>query len=93
VRFDRHADHKPSGYFALSERSGQNRNFTNFSSFREARRASALLCNPCVLVSCVIVSPKTVDLMRGGHLCALVRLDERLCFFPQLPANCLCRLD
>jgi hypothetical protein len=26
VRFDRHADHKPSGYFALSERSGQNGN-------------------------------------------------------------------
>ncbi|MGB8528420.1 MAG: hypothetical protein WCD75_16590, partial [Rhodoplanes sp.] len=26
VRFDRHADHKPFGYFALSEQSGQNGN-------------------------------------------------------------------
>jgi hypothetical protein len=26
VRFDRHADHKPFGYFALSEQSGKYRN-------------------------------------------------------------------
>jgi hypothetical protein len=26
VRFDRHADHKPFGYFAMSEQSGKNRN-------------------------------------------------------------------
>ena len=32
---------------------------TNFSSFRDARRASALLCTPSATVLCVIVWPQT----------------------------------
>jgi hypothetical protein len=49
VRFNRHADHEPLGYVILpcpSEVDKTAIRVTSFSSFRAARRSSALLCIP-----------------------------------------------
>jgi hypothetical protein len=73
VRLNRHADHEPLSCFAPpSEVDKTAIRVTNFSSFRAASRASALLCNSRTSVFSVIARHETIGvyLMRVARIMA-----------------------